>query len=170
MGTRLYVGNLPFNTDEPSLRALFEQDGRKVTEVKIVTDRDTGRSRGFGFVEMATDEDAKGAVEAFNGHNFGGRSLTVNEARERPRGGGGGGGGGYGGGGGGRGGGGGGYGGGGGGYGGGGGGGGYGGGGAPPGGGGGREGGGGGGRGGEGGGGRRRGRDDRDRSDRDKDD
>lgn len=162
MGTRLYVGNLPFNTDEPSLRALFEQDGRKVTEVKLVTDRDTGRSRGFGFVEMATDEDAKGAVETFNGHNFGGRSLTVNEARERPRGGAGGGGGGYGGGGGRSGGGG--YGGGGGGYGGGGGGG-YGGGGGGPGGGGAP--GGGGGR--EGGGGRRRDRNDRDRNDKDRD-
>src|SRR3954469_25158208 len=93
MGTRLYVGNLPFNTDEPSLRALFEQDGRKVTEVKIVTDRDTGRSRGFGFVEMSTDDEAKAAVEAFNGHSFGGRTLTVNEAREKTPGGGGGGGG-----------------------------------------------------------------------------
>ena len=170
MGTRLYVGNLPFNTDESALRALFEQDGRKVTEVKIVTDRDTGRSRGFGFVEMATDEDAKGAIEAYNGQNFGGRTLTVNEARERPRGGGGGG---YGGGGGGYGGGrggGGGYGGGGGGYGGGGrggGGGGYGGGGR-----GGSGGGGGGGEGGRGGGGRDRDRDrrDRDRSDVDRDD
>lgn len=147
MGTRLYVGNLPFNTDEPSLRALFEQDGRKVTEVKLVTDRDTGRSRGFGFVEMATDEDAKGAVETFNGHNFAGRTLTVNEARERPRGGAGGGGG-YGGGGGRSGGGG------------------YGGGGGGPGGGGGAPG-GGGGR--EGGGGRRRDRNDRDRNDKDRD-
>lgn len=160
MGTRLYVGNLPFNTDEPSLRALFEQDGRKVTDVKLVTDRDTGRSRGFGFVEMATDEDAKGAVETFNGHNFGGRTLTVNEARERPRGGASGGGG-YGGGGGRSGGGG--YGGGGGGYGGGAGGG-YGGGGGP---GGGGAPGGGGGR--EGGGGRRRDRNDRDRNDKDRD-
>lgn len=170
MGTRLYVGNLPFSTDEAALRSLFEQDGRKVTEVKIVTDRDTGRSRGFGFVEMATDEDAKGAIEAFNGQNFGGRTLTVNEARERPRGGGGGGG--YGGG---RGGGGGGYGGGrgggGGGYGGGRGGGGYGGGGGGYGGGGGGYGGGGGGgdRGGERGADRRE-RRDRDRSDRDRDD
>ncbi len=84
MGTRLYVGNLPFSTDEPGLKALFEQDGRQVTEVKIVTDRDTGRSRGFGFVEMANDADAKSAIEAFNGTNFGGRTLTVNEARERP--------------------------------------------------------------------------------------
>lgn len=101
MGTRLYVGNLPFSTDEAALKQLFEQDGRQVTEVKIVTDRDTGRSRGFGFVEMANDEDAKSAVDAFNGHAWGGRTLTVNEAREKPRGGfaggpgGGGGGGGY---------------------------------------------------------------------------
>ena len=99
MGKRLYVGNLPFSTDEASLRQLFETDGRKVTEVKIVSDRDTGRSRGFGFVEMSTDDEAKAAIEAFNGHNFGGRTLTVNEAREKTPGGGGGG---YGGGGGGR--------------------------------------------------------------------
>lgn len=115
MGTRLYVGNLPFSTDEAALRELFGQDGRQVTDVKIVTDRDTGRSRGFGFVEMANDADAKSAIETFNGHNFGGRTLTVNEARERPPRGsggggyGGGGGGGYRGGGGGYGGGGGGY-------------------------------------------------------------
>lgn len=99
MGTRLYVGNLPFSTDEAALRQLFEQDGRQVTDVKIVTDRDTGRSRGFGFVEMANDADAKSAIETFNGHAFGGRTLTVNEAREKPRGGGFGGGGGGGGGG-----------------------------------------------------------------------
>src|SRR5688500_6238669 len=84
MGTRLYVGNLPFNTDESALRQLFEQDGRQVKEVKLVTDRDTGRSRGFGFVEMMTEADAKTAIETFNGANFGGRTLTVNEARERP--------------------------------------------------------------------------------------
>ena len=87
MGTRLYVGNLPFSTDEASLRALFEQNGQKVTDVKLVSDRDTGRSRGFGFVEMATDAEAKLAIETYNGHAWGGRTLTVNEAQEKPRGG-----------------------------------------------------------------------------------
>ena len=87
MGTRLYVGNLPFSTDEASLRALFEQNGQKVTDVKIVTDRDTGRSRGFGFVEMSTDVEAKAAIETYNGYAWGGRTLTVNEAQEKPRGG-----------------------------------------------------------------------------------
>src|SRR5437868_1951564 len=100
MGTRLYVGNLPFSTDEAQLRAICEQGGRTVTEVKIVMDRDTGRPRGFAFVEMGSAADAQACIEELNGRDLGGRSLTVNEARERePRGGGGGGGGGYGGGG-----------------------------------------------------------------------
>jgi RNA recognition motif-containing protein len=83
MGNRLYVGNLPFSADESSVRALFEQDDRKVTEVKLITDRDTGQPRGFGFVEMASSEDADKAIRELNGHDFDGRSLTVNEARER---------------------------------------------------------------------------------------
>ncbi len=100
MGTRLYVGNLPFDTDETQLRTLFQEGGRQVSEVKIITDRDTGRPRGFAFVEMASQADAEGAISALNGRDFGGRALTVNEAREQaPRrsggfGGGGGGGGG----------------------------------------------------------------------------
>src|SRR5262245_34585778 len=100
MGTRLYVGNLPFSADEEQVRQLFSQNGRTVAEVKLVTDRDTGRPRGFGFVEMGSPEDADGAIRDFHGYNFGGRPLTVNEARERERSGGGGGGygGGYGGG------------------------------------------------------------------------
>ena len=110
MGTRLYVGNLPFDVQEPQLRQLFEADGRKVSEVRIITDRETGRPRGFAFVEMQSDADAQTAISSLNGREFGGRTLTVNEARERaPRsggggfgGGGGGGGGGFGGGGGGR--------------------------------------------------------------------
>jgi cold-inducible RNA-binding protein len=93
MGKRLYVGNLPYQVEEAQLRALFEQDGRQVEEVKIVTDRETGRPRGFAFVEMASDEQARAAVEALNGKPFGGRPLTVSEARERAPGGGGGGGG-----------------------------------------------------------------------------
>src|SRR5215510_14862834 len=92
MGNRLYVGNLPYDTDEQQLRDLFGQGGRTVREVKLVTDRETGRPRGFGFVEMGTQEEADSAIRALNGQNFGGRPLTVNEAREREGGGGGGGG------------------------------------------------------------------------------
>ena len=93
MGKRLYVGNLPYQAEEEQLRALFAQDGRQVEEVKIVTDRETGRPRGFAFVEMASDDQAEAAVSALNGKPFGGRPLTVSEARERTPGGGGGGGG-----------------------------------------------------------------------------
>jgi len=93
MGTRLYVGNLPFDVDEAQLRTLFQEGGRGVAEVKIVMDRDTGRPRGFAFVEMASHSDAQAAITAMNGREVGGRALTVNEAREqRPRGGFGGGG------------------------------------------------------------------------------
>jgi len=91
MGTRLYVGNLPFSADEDQVRDLFSQNGRNVVEVKLVTDRDTGRPRGFGFVEMGSSDDADGAIRDLNGRDFGGRPLTVNEARERSAGGGGGG-------------------------------------------------------------------------------
>ncbi|MFO0645625.1 MAG: RNA-binding protein [Polyangiales bacterium] len=95
MGARIYVGNLPFTADEAQVRSLFEQNGRSVREVKIIEDRDTGRPRGFAFVEMTTENDAKAAISELHGANFGGRTLTVNEAREREaRGGGGGGGGG----------------------------------------------------------------------------
>jgi RNA recognition motif-containing protein len=83
MGTRLYVGNLPFDTDESQLRALFQEGGRQVSEVKIITDRDTGRPRGFAFVEMGSQADAEAAVSTLNGREFGGRALTVNEAREQ---------------------------------------------------------------------------------------
>jgi RNA recognition motif-containing protein len=92
-GTRLYVGNLSFNTTEPTLRAAFEADGRKVVEVKIVTDRDTGQPRGFAFVEMASPADAEAAISALDGRELDGRTLRVNEAREREGGRGGGGGG-----------------------------------------------------------------------------
>ena len=104
-GTRLYVGNLNFNTTESSLRTAFEADGRQVVEVKIVTDRDTGQPRGFGFVEMGSPADAEGAIAALDGQQLDGRTLRVNVAQERTGGGGGGGGGrggGFGGGGGGR--------------------------------------------------------------------
>jgi RNA recognition motif-containing protein len=100
MGTRLYVGNLSFRTTQDELRDLFSQAGN-VESVSVVEDRETGRSRGFGFVEMATPEEAQAAIEQFNGKEIGGRNLTVNEAKPKTdRGGGGGGGrGGYGGGG-----------------------------------------------------------------------
>ena len=106
MSTRLYVGNLNFRTTSDELREIFSQAG-EVENATVVEDRDTGRSRGFAFVEMATQEGAAAAIEQFNGKEFGGRALTVNEARPRvERGGGGygggGGRGGYGGGGGGR--------------------------------------------------------------------
>ena len=97
MGTKLYVGNLNFRTSSDELRELFSQAG-EVESASVIEDRDTGRSRGFGFVEMATPEGAAAAIEQFNGKDFGGRALTVNEARPREeRGGGGGGRGGYGG-------------------------------------------------------------------------
>lgn len=91
-GKRLYVGNLSFNTTEDTLRQAFEQNGRKVTEVKIVTDRDTGRPRGFGFVEMSSSEEAQAAIADWDGQQLDGRNLKVNEAQERTGGGGGGGG------------------------------------------------------------------------------
>jgi cold-inducible RNA-binding protein len=90
----IFVGNLDFNTGEEELRKLFEAHGQ-VDRVSIMTDRDTGRSRGFGFVEMASAEDGEKAIAALNGTQVGGRTLNVNEARpktERPSGGGGGGG------------------------------------------------------------------------------
>ena len=89
MGTRLYVGNLPFSADEDQVRELFGQNGRNVTEVKLITDRDTGRPRGFGFVEMSSSEEAEAAINELNGYSMDGRALTVNEARERTGGGGG---------------------------------------------------------------------------------
>ena len=92
----IFVGNLSFNTNEDELRQLFEAHGQ-VDRVSIMTDRDTGRSRGFGFVEMASNEDGDKAITALNGSQVGGRTINVNEARpktERSGGGGGGGGGG----------------------------------------------------------------------------
>src|SRR5262245_18418714 len=74
IGTRLYVGNLSYNTGESSLREVFEQEGRKVTEVKLVTDRDTGQPRGFAFVEMASPADAEAAIAALNGRELDGRT------------------------------------------------------------------------------------------------
>lgn len=105
MGNKLYVGNLSFNTTETQLQDLFAQAG-PVQEVVLMQDKFTGKSRGFAFVTMSTDQDAQNAVTQFNGKSVDGRPLTVNEARPRedrgPGGGGGGGGRGFGGGGGGR--------------------------------------------------------------------
>jgi cold-inducible RNA-binding protein len=99
MGKRLYVGNLPFSATDESLMQLFQQAGQ-VESARIITDRDTGRNKGFGFVEMSTDQEAADAITKYNGADFEGRSITVNEARPMPpREGGGGGGRGFGGGG-----------------------------------------------------------------------
>src|SRR5260370_5958900 len=114
MGKKLYVGNLPYSVSDSDLQQMFEAHGT-VQSAQVIMDRDTGRSKGFGFVEMGSDAEAQAAINAMNGNEIDGRALTVNEARPKEGGGGGGGrggrGGGYGGGGGrgGRGGGGGGY-------------------------------------------------------------
>ena len=93
MGTRLYIGNLSYGTTEEMLRSAFETGGGTVSDVHIIMDRDTGRSRGFGFVEMASDNEAQAAIEAMDGFDLDGRQIRVNEAREKaPRSGGGGGG------------------------------------------------------------------------------
>lgn len=95
MGKRLFVGNLSWDSSEESIRAAFEQGGGTVSDVHIMTDRETGRSRGFGFVEMSTDEEAQAAIQEMDGADLDGRPLRVNEAQPRqPRQGGGGGGGG----------------------------------------------------------------------------
>ena len=99
MGSKLYVGNLNFTTSEDALKAAFSANGRTVKEVAIPSDRETGRPRGFAFVTMGSDGDAKAAIAELDGKDLDGRSLKVNEAQDKPRTGGGGGGGGYGGGG-----------------------------------------------------------------------
>ena len=92
MGTNLYVGNLSFQTDDYGLRAAFEEHG-EVSSARVITDRETGRSRGFGFVEMANEDGARAAESALNGADLDGRQIKVNEARPRREGGDGGGGG-----------------------------------------------------------------------------
>jgi len=82
MHMRLYVGNLPFSTTEQDLQSLFEQHGT-VVSAAVVTDRETGRSRGFGFVEMGDRTQGQAAIEALNGQAMDGRNVTVNEARPR---------------------------------------------------------------------------------------
>ena len=80
MGKKLYVGNLPFSATDESLQEMFAQSG-SVTSAKIIMDRDTGRSKGFGFVEMSSDEEATEAIQKLNGQSVGGRAITVAEAR-----------------------------------------------------------------------------------------
>lgn len=98
MGKKLYVGNLSYTVDSSQLEQLFGAHGQ-VVSAQIINDRDTGRSKGFGFVEMSSDDEAQAAIAALNGQQHGGRALTVNEARPREERGGGGGGRGFGGGG-----------------------------------------------------------------------
>jgi RNA recognition motif-containing protein len=89
MARKLYVGNLPYNTAEQDLQELFASAGA-VETVNLMRDMATGQARGFGFVEMATDEDAQNAIQQLNNFQYGGRNLTVNEARPKTSGGGGG--------------------------------------------------------------------------------
>ena len=91
MNKKLYVGNLPFSTTEDELRGIFERHG-VVDSVAVITDRETGRPRGFGFVEMSEASAAEDAIRALDGSDIGGRSVRVNEAQGRREGGGGGGG------------------------------------------------------------------------------
>ena len=93
MGNKLYVGGLSWNTDNDGLRQAFERFG-DVEDVRVVTDRETGRSRGFGFVTFSSNEAAQAAISEMDGTSLDGRNIKVNEAEDRPRGGGGGGGGG----------------------------------------------------------------------------
>ncbi len=92
MGNKLYVGNLPFSATDQSVTEMFSAAGT-VTSAKIITDRDSGRSKGFGFVEMSSNEEAQTAISKFNGQDNGGRPMTVSEAKpqekrdDRPRGG-----------------------------------------------------------------------------------
>ena len=84
MTTNIYVGNLPYSTNNDELRNIFAEHG-EVADANVITDRDTGRSRGFGFVEMASAEEAQKAIDALNGAEMGGRRLNVNIAKERRR-------------------------------------------------------------------------------------
>ena len=87
MGRKLYVGNLAYGVTDSDLQQLFEAHGT-VQSAQVIMDRDTGRSKGFGFVEMGSDQEAQAAVQALNGREVDGRALTVNEARPKPEGGG----------------------------------------------------------------------------------
>jgi RNA recognition motif-containing protein len=84
MGSRLFVGNLSDKATEADLRTQFEGDGRKVGEVALIMDRDTGRPKGFAFVQMGSEQDAKTAIAALDGKDFGGRAMKVSVAKDRP--------------------------------------------------------------------------------------
>src|SRR5689334_7435701 len=88
MGKKLYVGNLNYGVDDGRLSQMFEPFG-SVQSAQVIMDRDTGRSKGFGFVEMGSDQEAQAAIQGLNGKDVDGRALTVNEARPKPEGGGG---------------------------------------------------------------------------------
>jgi len=81
--TKLFVGNIPYSTTEQDLKALFERSGAKVASVRVITDFDTGRSKGYAFVEMATGDEAEKAIKDLKNFNLNGRSIVVNEARPR---------------------------------------------------------------------------------------
>jgi len=83
MGKRLYVGNINYKTTEDDLKSMFEQDGMSVVECKIISDRETGRSRGFGFVEMGSEDEAQKAIESLDGTEVEGRTLRVSIAHEK---------------------------------------------------------------------------------------
>lgn len=89
MGRKLYVGNLPYTASDADLEKLFGEHG-DVASASVIMDRETGRSKGFGFVEMSSDDEAQTAIDALDGKDFSGRTLKVNEAKPRPTGGGGG--------------------------------------------------------------------------------
>jgi len=82
--TKLFVGNIPYSTTEEELRELFGRSGGKVASVRVITDFDTGRSKGYAFVEMATPEEAEKAIQELNSFNLAGRGIVVNEARPKP--------------------------------------------------------------------------------------
>jgi len=84
MAKKLYVGNLSYNTTEDGLRNLFAGFGT-VASAKVITDRDTGKSKGFGFIEMSTDDEANAAIDGTNGRDLDGRQIRVNEAMDKPR-------------------------------------------------------------------------------------
>jgi len=92
MGTKIFVGNISFDASEQDLRDLFAADDRQVTSVSVIMDRETGRPRGFAFVEMGSTDDMNAAIKALDGADLHGRPLRVNEAHDKPKGGGGGGG------------------------------------------------------------------------------
>jgi RNA recognition motif-containing protein len=83
MGNRLYVGNLPFDATEKQIRSFVEGEGRTVSSIKIVTDRDSGKSRGFAFVDLESADQVQKAISELNGKDFGGRALVVNEAQDK---------------------------------------------------------------------------------------